>query len=206
MQDYKPNSNRFKEEERANSVEKKKVEKIISGTAKTKKKSQASKFADIFISEDASNVKSYIFMDVLVPAIKKAISDIVTDGIDMILYGGTHNNKNRSSNPTNYVSYRSYSDKDSKNDRFSDSSRSRSSYNFDNVELSSRGECERVLSVMGDLIDTFGMVSVGDMYEMVGITPRFTDYDYGWKFIGDAKVERTRYGYLLVMPKISPLK
>ena len=51
------------------------------------------KFADVFISEDVNNVKSYIVMDVLVPAIKKAISDIVTNGIDMILYGKLGNQK-----------------------------------------------------------------------------------------------------------------
>lgn len=57
------------------------------------KKSEMQKFADVFISEDVNNVKSYIVMDVLVPAIKKAISDIVTNGIDMILYGETGKSK-----------------------------------------------------------------------------------------------------------------
>lgn len=38
----------------------------------------------MFISEDAGNIKSYVVLDVLVPAIKKAIADIVTGGIDML--------------------------------------------------------------------------------------------------------------------------
>jgi hypothetical protein len=59
---------------------------------------------------------------------------------------------------------------------------------------------------MGDLIDTYGKVSVADMYEMVGLIPRFTDYDYGCKHIGDAKVERYSGGYSLAMPPIIPLK
>lgn len=86
MEEYKPNSHRSKEE-RKESIPEKHVEKVISGTVKPKKKSEMQKFADVFISEDVNNVKSYIVMDVLVPAIKKAISDIVTNGIDMILYG-----------------------------------------------------------------------------------------------------------------------
>ncbi len=84
MEEYKPNSHRSKEE-RKESIPEKHVEKVISGTVKPKKKSEMQKFADVFISEDVNNVKSYIVMDVLVPAIKKAISDIVTNGIDMIL-------------------------------------------------------------------------------------------------------------------------
>ena len=99
MEDYKPNSHKYKAEQAAKQKEQpeKKIEKIIAGTAKTKKKTEMSKFKDIFISEDASNVKSYVLMDVLIPAIKKAVSDIVTNGIDMILYGSTGGGRKRSS-------------------------------------------------------------------------------------------------------------
>ena len=87
--EYKPNSNRFKESQRKedNKQELKRIEKVVAGPVKTRKKSKFSKFTEEFISEDAKNVKSYVFGEVLIPAIKKAISDIVTDGIDIILYG-----------------------------------------------------------------------------------------------------------------------
>ena len=68
----KPNSYKSKE-----ASKEKKVEKIVKGTVKTKKKSEIRKFADIFISEDVGNVKSYVFNDVLVPAVKNAIVDIM---------------------------------------------------------------------------------------------------------------------------------
>ena len=85
MSEYKSNSHRSKNENRDN----KKVEKIVSGKARVKKKSGISKLKDNLISEDVDNVKSYAITDVLIPAAKKAISDIVTNGIDMILYGET---------------------------------------------------------------------------------------------------------------------
>lgn len=207
MRDYKPNSYKSKEDQNTSLAEnKKKVEKVISGTAKTRKKSPGAKFAEVFLAEDVSNVKSYIFNDVIVPTIQKLITDIVTDSMN-ILFRGRSYKKENSSNPVNYVSYRSIGSQNSQNDRFAESnSRTKNGYSFDSVELETRGECERVLSVMGDLIDTYGMVSVADMYEMVGITPRFTDYDYGWRVIGDAKVERSKDGFILVMPNITPLK
>ena len=93
--DYKPNSNRYKKEQSNALAERKKIEKVVTGKVKTKKKSEIRKLKDTFISEDVSNVKSYIVMDVLIPAAKKAISDIVRDGIDMILYGSA--GKSRSS-------------------------------------------------------------------------------------------------------------
>ena len=82
MEEYKTNSDKSRQEQ-----SEKKVEAVISGKAKTRKKGEMQKFADVFIAEDANDVKSYILLEVIVPAIKKAISDIVTTGIDMILYG-----------------------------------------------------------------------------------------------------------------------
>ena len=58
--DYKPNSHKYKEEQKNLPAERKKVEKVVTGKVKTKKKSEASKLKDVFISEDVSNVKSYI--------------------------------------------------------------------------------------------------------------------------------------------------
>lgn len=86
-EEYPSNSNRAKNDKPA--APEKKVEAVVSGGAKTRKKSEAKKLADTFISEDASNVKNYILGDVLIPAIKKAVCDIVTNGIEMILYGET---------------------------------------------------------------------------------------------------------------------
>mgnify|MGYP004450855969 CR=1 FL=1 len=82
MENYPSNSHKAREE-----VAEKKVEKVVSGKTSTKKKSGMRKLSDTFLSEDVSNVKSYIFSEVLLPAAKKLVSDIVTNGIDMLLYG-----------------------------------------------------------------------------------------------------------------------
>ena len=65
-EEYPSNSNRAKNDKPA--APEKKVEAVVSGGAKTRKKSEAKKLADTFISEDASNVKNYILGDVLIPA------------------------------------------------------------------------------------------------------------------------------------------
>ena len=112
MEEYKPNSHKSKEEQReSDALPEKKVGKVITGSAKSKKKGEMQKFADVFISEDVGNVKSYIIMEVLVPAVKKAISDIVTNGIDMILYGETGRTKKNST--ASKVSYGKFYDRDS---------------------------------------------------------------------------------------------
>lgn len=202
--EYKPNSHKYKAEQAAkqNEQHKKKIEKVVSGTAKTKKKSEISKIKDIFISEDASNVKSYVLMDVLIPAMKKAVSDIVTNGIDMILYGSEGGSHRRA--PSERVSYRRYYDQ--RDDRSIDRVRTRTGYSYDDIILTNRGEAEEVLSRMDELIDQYGVVSVGDLYDLVGITGTYTDQKYGWTNIRTAEPQRLRDGgYMLKLPKALPI-
>jgi hypothetical protein len=200
-EEYKSNSHRSKEGRTEALTDRKKVEKVVHGRVRTKPKSGVSKITDVFISEDAANVKSYIVMDVLVPAVKKAISDIVRDGIDMILYGESRGRK--SSSASGYVSYRDYSRSDDR-DRFRDS-RSRSSYAHDDIILDSRGEAEEVLTRMDELIDTYGNVSVADLYDLVGKSSEYTDNKYGWTNIRNAEPIRVRDGYMLKLPKALPI-
>ena len=202
-EEYKPNSHKFREGEMA-TADDKKIEKVVKGKVRTKPKSGISKISEVFIAEDAENVKSYILMDVLVPAVKKAISDIVRDGIDMLLYGESPRKKIGSA--SQYVSYRDYSRRD--DDRFRDprDSRVRSGYNHDDIILETRGEAEEVLTRMDELIDTYGVVSVADLYDLIGKTCEYTDNKYGWTNIRNAEPIRVRDGYMLKLPKALPIK
>lgn len=199
MEDYKPNSHKAKAEA---AVTEKKVEKAVAGPVKVKKKSEISKLKDIFISEDAGNVKSYVIIDVLIPALKKAVSDIVTNGIDMILYGETGRNK-RSSTASN-VSYRSYYDRRDDDRRYS-SNRTVSGYSYNDIILETRGEAEEVLSRLDELIETYKVATVADLYDLVGITGNYTDNKYGWTNIRNAEAVRVRDGYVLKLPKALPI-
>lgn len=194
MAEYKPNSHKSKEQPE------KKVDKPVVNGARIKKKSEIQKFADIFVSEDAKNVKSYILLDVLVPAIKKAISDIVTNGIDMLLYGETA--KSKKNGTASKISYRSYYEKADKDIR--GTSRQRRA-DFSDIEVDTRGEAETILNAMDEIIANYGFVSVADMYDLADMEHSFTDNKYGWTDIRNATIVRTRDGYLLKMPKLMPL-
>ena len=200
------NSYKSREESALASQEKKQITKVTKGAVKTKKKNEMPKLGDMFISEDASKVKSYILMDVLVPTIKKAISDIVKNGVDMILYGEVGQSNKRTYAST--VSYRDYYDNGGRGaSRFDDTPRARTrvGYNFADIILETRGEAEEVLSSMDELIETYGSVSVADMYDLVGISCEYTDNKYGWKNIRTAEPVRVRDGYMLKLPKASLL-
>lgn len=202
MTDYKANSHKVREEQKSKEVVKKDIQPVAK--AKTKKKSEVKKFADVFIAEDITSVKDYIVNDVLIPAAKKAISDIITNGVDMILYGEAKG-RDRRRDGGSRVSYTKYYERDRDRDRDYDRSRTRRSvYDYDDIILDTRGEAEDVLNRMDDLIDAYGMVSVADLYDLVGISGNYTDNKYGWTNLRNAEVRRTRDGYLLKLPKALP--
>lgn len=199
---YPPNSHKSKEEQK-NTAEEKRVQKVVKSPVKTKK-NEVRKFADIFISEDVASVKDYIFMDVLVPAIKKAIYDIVTNGIDMFLYGNTSRSKSGSSGTK--VSYRSYYDqKNNGGYRGSENTKNRNGFEYDDIVFDNRGEAEAVKQQMQATIDRYGVVTVADLYDMVDLTAPYTSQKYGWMNVNGAEAIRSRDGYILKLPRAVPI-
>ena len=179
-------------------MEEKRAEKIVRGKVKTKKNDMR-KLTDMFISEDAANVKSYILMDVLVPAIKKAIYDIVVNSLDMSLFGGRGGKRHTADK----VSYRDYNGVSRRDDR---ASRTTSGYSYDDIILETRGEAEAVLARMDEIMEEYEIVRVADLYDLVGVTGQHTDNKYGWTNIRNAEVERVRDGYRIKMPRALPIR
>lgn len=183
-------------------LEGRRVEKVVRGRVRTKKNTLRG-FFDTFVSEDAPNVGEYILMDVLAPAIKKALYDIVVNSLDITLWGGRGNGGKR---PTaDKVSFRDYNSVSRKDDRNYGRSRASARYSYDDIVLDSRGEAEAVLARMDEILETYPCVRVADLYDLVGITGEHTDNKYGWTNITNAKVERVRDGYRIVMPRAMPI-
>lgn len=207
MEDYKSNSDKARQEQQSE----KKVEAVITGAAKTRKKGEMQKFADVFIAEDANNVKSYILMEVIVPAVKKAISDIVTTGIDivttgidMILYGEAGRSKKNGT--ASKVSYRNYYDQGTDRVRAGSVGNRRNTPDYDDILFDTRGDAEAVLDAMNDIISQYGTVSVSDFYDLARVpNDNFTMNRYGWTNIGGATAVRVRDGYILKLPRAIPL-
>lgn len=203
MEDYKPNSHRYKEANKETQAQERKVEKAVTGTATVRKKNEVSKLADVFISEDIKNVKSYVLMDVLVPTIKKAIVDIVTDGVNMIFFGGT--GPKRSSSGGSKISYSNfYQQRDDR--RASPAHDTSTRFDYGDIEFETRGDADAVLDEMNNVIERYGFVTVADMYDIADITHPYTSAKYGWTNISTATISRCMNGkYIIKLPKARPI-
>ena len=192
------NSHRSRNDKQATTDEKR-AEKIVHGKVKAKK-NNARKLTDVFIAEDAANVKNYVLFDVIVPSIKKALYDLVVGALDMTLFGGRGGSNSKRS-ISDKVSYRDYNSISKRDERSYGNTVTTSGYSYDDT----RGEAESVLSRMDEIIDEYDSVRVADLYDLVGITGDYTDNKYGWTNIRNARVVRTRDGYKIEMPRALPL-
>ncbi len=200
-EEYKPNSHRSKEQQESHEpMPEKRTEKVVTGNVKQRKKSGLAKAGSIFVPGDVDSVKSYILMDVLVPSIKRAISDIVCNGINMLL---GEPNRGKPGTPGAKVAYRQYYRSDDRQDYARP--RAQAQYNYDDIIFETRGDAEEVLYRMEELLERFEVVSVADLFDMAGISCNYTDNKYGWTDLRNARVERVRDGYIINLPRATTL-
>lgn len=202
---YPNNSNAAKRNavEGQKSVAEREVKKVIKDQVVIKKKNEIQKLADVFLSEDVSNVKGYIFNDVIVPAIRDTLFDIVTKGAKMIFYGAK-GSSGTDKFTSSRISYRQYYDD---NRRYTSSTEEslKSKFDYEDMEFTSRSDAEDVLDQMDAMLEKYKRVSVLDLYDMIDVTAPFTSEKYGWTNLRDAKIIPTKGAYKLKLPRATPL-
>lgn len=196
LDEFPSNSHKSKEAKKTEIVESK---KIIKGKVKKRQPSFGKKMRDEFISTDSHSVLSYLLEDVFIPAAKETIANLVSGGVDMVLFGGTSSDHGRSrSGSKSRVSYESYYER--KNDRYSSRTR-RSTQYLDDIVFESRNEAEDVLTALLEDIDEYGVTTVGNFYDLVGERTNPSDFKWGWETLRNARVDRVREGYIIGLPR-----
>ena len=197
MENYPSNSYKSRAQQTEETPrQEKKIEKVVSGTAVSKKKTKIQKITSLFIPEDVNDVKTYVIEDVIVPAVK----DIILDTVQSLLGIDRRTNRRTSASKTPYQ--RCYDDNDR---RRSVPSRINLGYNYDDVILKTRGDAELVLNRLEKYIYDYGMVSVADLYEICDLPSNYTDNKYGWTSTRNASIQRVREGYLVKLPRAEAL-
>lgn len=188
--------------------EEKKIEKVTVGEVIQRKPSLGRRFRDVFGGGDAKSVGAYIFFEVFVPALKDTIADMVSQGVERMIFGEARSTSRRTgSRPSSglgHVAYNRYSTTPWKRDREEREERrprTTQANKYDDIVLATRTEAEQVIDRMFDLKNQYGQVTIGDLYELVGIEGTFTDQKWGWDDLRGAGIQRIRDGYLLDLPR-----
>lgn len=170
--------------------------------ATTRKRNGFQKFLHSLVSEDIPNIKDYLVDEVLRPTIQNLIVDTVTDSIRMVFGGGSDRDAG-SRHRSDRVSYRDFYDgRKSRRSRDDDDFKG---YDLDDAIVETRGEAEKVLDRLEEIIERYGYATVADLCELCGLQSRYTDNKYGWTRIASARPTRVKGGYLIQLPRPKPL-
>ena len=165
----------------------------------------AKKMAKSFLADDLSNVKSYIILDVLIPTIKEAVSQIIKNGSDMLIFGDVKplGGKRAGYNYNGISSSKSVVKSPHK------TANRRAMHDFREVTFETRADAMEVLSQLNELIENYGSATVEDFYIFIGEgkTAKYTDRKWGWTNLEGRNIERVLGGgYMIDLPPAEALE
>ena len=189
----------------------KKVDRIVTGEVIQRKKPLGKRFMSTFFGGDAKSAATHVFEHVIISSVRDLVANSLEAGINQMIYGDSRprgGGVNVGSALVSGLGKFSY-------DRISSgpapksggllgrsSPDTRNELDLNEIILNSKIEADLVLEKMFQLLQRYDVVTVGDLYDMLGVSTRnFMVNQYGWKSLMTARVTRTRGGgYLLVLP------
>lgn len=190
-------------------VKPKQEQVVKDGHVTLKKQSAWKKAKHRIFEQEGKDLKDYVIYDVLIPSIKDTISNIVSNGVDILLYGDARHINNKrvgilgGTRYGNYVSYNSISSNKSTNSirtPASSNSTLRNNLALDEFIFQTRGEAVEILDRLSTILTDYGVVTVADLYDLCGLRTPYTYNNYAWRDLSTAGVSMTRDGYLLNLP------
>lgn len=170
--------------------------------AKVKKESFRSKLKRAFFGDNVENVGDYMFFDVGVPAFKATISDMIGNGIEVLLFGEARGR--RRDRGTDYA--RVSRDRDSRRDRY-DYDRDRSdnrSTTYRDIYFENKSDAQKFIADVYDYVKDYGRISVSVYMSIGGLTSTSWDDNHkGWykEDLANLGLIRTRYGWEIDAPR-----
>ena len=167
----------------------------------TKRASPGDALIEIFFGTPDSP-GAYLINNILLPSLKSTISDMVSNGIDILLYGEPSKKKELGESGLKNRGYNTFF-KGGSLDTQRLPARTRGP--LDEIALSSRSDAEYVLTSLCDIIEEFESATVADYKELVGMRPEHVDYSYGWTNLSKAVILKDRLVYRLELPRARAL-
>ena len=170
-----------------------------------------------FIQNDAHSVGNYLVSDILLPTAKKALADLITNGISMLLYGepggiqttnrftgGSSYNRSSLSNNGYYNNASNITYGGNYGGRYN--SARAATYSF---ELESKTDCYQVLDRIYEILDLpDGAVSIADVKDLIGIPDQIvhTDNNFGWSRLPLIEPRRGMGCWIIDFPSPAPFR
>jgi hypothetical protein len=188
--------------------EKARMQKLVIAQPKKVKRNLFSRLVSgVMGPEGLPGIGAYVNEEIIKPAVKNIIFDAITSGLGRALNmdyrqprGGHPHNRTSQARHTNY-SNRYVNSQPEQKDRLVVRA---ASTMVDDYILEDRYEASNVLVALTEAADRYNVVSIADYYELIGVDPKHTDFNYGWSIdtITKASIMSVRGGYIIKFPPV----
>lgn len=176
------------------------IEPVAAG--RVKKEGLGEKFTKTFLAADLKSVGNSIFFDTLVPAIKRAVDDIIENAKNTMLWGdraGRYTERRDGQTVLRRDYNRMYDERGGR--RVEERSSPRPIGQTMELEFDSRPEAEMVFNKLVEDVTEFGLVSVNTAYRYAKIPSDYTKEKYGWQDMEGSRIYAVRSGFVLELPR-----
>lgn len=186
---------------------KKNLEQVVTG-AKQVPRPATRRFFDFLLAESPKDLVKKIGRDVLVPRAKAGVEEAIQSFIHGMFWGNSQPPSNMvrgsvirpSGGSVNYHQIAPSQQSGLQQARQALPSQQQSG-NYQDLVCVTQQQAELLLANMYDLLNQFNVATVGDLYELAGISPSVSDNAYGWTNLDRARISKVRDGYLLELPR-----
>lgn len=67
-------------------------------------------------------------------------------------------------------------------------------------------DASHALNTLKQIIEYYGVATLSDLYDIVGLSSKYTDNGFGWTSLEKAEIVEDKHGYELKLPRALPLE
>lgn len=200
-------SNTLKDRNKTPAKPKPELKCVVSSKTKTVAPSMWTKvFAGIKPS-GAQTVKGFVFDEVVIPLIQRAVVEGVTGAVNYLVRGDAYADRKGQIKNGSYISYNKISS-GSLQEKYNTYSAPRApGSDIDNVWFESRVDAQRVMDEINAVISQYDILTVNGFYDLVGQTASINQNGekFGWSDLRNAYITASRGGWVIHLPKAMPI-
>lgn len=213
--DYASNSHKARDER--SKPEKPEIVKVVTGEVVEKPKSTWRKFKDIFLGGDMKTSARFVVADVILPDLRNLLWDSISRGSERIIFGeGRRARRSTDYRPSRTVYNATPLWQEPSREIVARPRRPMlpdqppggfrpERYDRNEIILASRSDAENVVEELLDTIQKYQVVTLADLYDMLGRPSAHTDNRWGWTYLNNVEIRQISSGYLIDLPQPEPI-
>jgi hypothetical protein len=192
----------------------KQIVKVVTGEVIQRGPSIGQKFKNIFFGGDFKQATRYVGAEIILPAVRNLVWDMISKGSERIIYGDSA----RGRRPAEYRPRYQYNNPIYRRDLPRDPRErpnlpdqpysrgmTRRYEGQGQIVLASREDAERVAELLLEIVSQYEVASMADLNEMLGLPSSHIDNKWGWTYLSNIEIRQIRDGYLLELPPVEEI-